>query len=73
LTEDGAVRGKLDRWGGGAAAREWFLVGSQAEIEDRIGRLVEAGAELVVVQVDGNAGNADTLREFAERFFAKSS
>jgi F420-dependent oxidoreductase-like protein len=73
LTEDDAVRGKLDRWGGGPAAREWFLVGSQAEIEDRIGRLVEAGAELVVVQVDGHERNADTLREFAERFFAKPS
>ena len=69
LTEDDAVRAKLDRWGGGAAAREWFLVGSQTEIEDRIGRLVDAGAELVVIQVDAHERNADTLREFADRFF----
>jgi F420-dependent oxidoreductase-like protein len=69
LREDEAVRAKLDRWGGGPAAREWFLVGGVAEIEDRIGRLVEAGAELVVIQVDGHSGNAATLREFAGRFF----
>ena len=27
------------------------------------------GADLVIVQVDAAAGNADTLREFARRFF----
>jgi F420-dependent oxidoreductase-like protein len=70
LEETEQVRAKMDRWGGGAAAREWFLVGSQSEIEDRIGRFLEAGAELIIVQVDGTQGNADTLRSFASRFFA---
>jgi alkanesulfonate monooxygenase SsuD/methylene tetrahydromethanopterin reductase-like flavin-dependent oxidoreductase (luciferase family) len=65
LRETEAVRAKIAAW----QSREWFLVGSDDEIDDRIGRYVEAGADLVIVQVDGPSGNADTLREFAERFF----
>lgn len=65
LRETEAVRAKISAW----QSREWFLVGGDDEIEDRIGRYVEAGADLVVVQVDGPSGNAETLREFADRFF----
>ena len=69
LEEDEPVKRKLERWGGGPKAREWFLVGSQSEIEDRISRFVEAGAELVIVQVDRSGRCAQTLREFAQRCF----
>lgn len=69
LEEDEAVKRKLERWGGGPNAREWFLVGAEAEIQDRIARFVEAGAQLVIVQVDRSGRCAQTLREFQERFF----
>ncbi len=68
LEEDEPVKRKLERWGGGPNAREWFLVGNQSEIEDRIGRFVDAGAQLVIVQVDRTGRCAQTLREFRERF-----
>jgi F420-dependent oxidoreductase-like protein len=67
LEETEPVRTKIAQWGG----REWFLVGSDDEIEDRVGRFVDAGADLVIVQVDAASGNADTLREFARRFFQR--
>ncbi len=69
LEEDEPVKAKLLRWGGGPKAREWFLVGGQAEIEERIGRFVDAGAQLVIVQVDRRGRCAETLREFRQRFF----
>lgn len=69
LAEDELVKAKLGRWGGTRASREWFLVGSDDEIGDRIGRFVEAGAQLVIVQVDRESGNAETLEAFADRFF----
>lgn len=65
LDEDDAVRGKIERWGG---QREWFLVGGRDEIADRIGRLVEAGAQLVIVQVDRTGRCAEDLGRFAAEF-----
>jgi F420-dependent oxidoreductase-like protein len=67
LDEDDAVRGKLERWGGN---REWFLVGSPEEIRDRMGRFVEAGAELIIIQVDRTGQCVDTLERFAEDYMA---
>ena len=71
LSEDAAVRGKLERWStmtGGSNAREWFLVGDRAEIEDRIGRFVERGVQLIIVQVDRTGHCAETLNRFVETF-----
>ncbi len=65
LEETEAVGRKVAMFGD----REWFLVGSDEEIRDRIGRFVDAGAEQVIIQVDESAGNADSLAAFAERFF----
>lgn len=65
LEETEATRQKVAMWGD----REWFLVGSDDEIRDRIGRFVDAGADQVIVQVDAAERNAATLRAFAERFF----
>jgi len=70
LDEDDVVRGKLERWGDN---REWFLVGDDEEIRDRLGRFVEAGAELVIVQVDRAGRCVETLERFAERFFDGSA
>jgi F420-dependent oxidoreductase-like protein len=72
LEEDDAVRAKIARWGqmvgGQGNARDWFLVGGRDEIADRIGRFVERGVQLLIVQVDRTGRCAETLRRFAEEF-----
>jgi len=68
LKVDEAVQKKLDAWGG-EAGRGWFLVGDDAEIDQRLASFVAAGADLIIVQVDAARDNAATLRAFAERFF----
>ena len=65
LEENDAVRAKIDMFGD----REWFLIGNDEEIRDRIGRFVEAGAEQIIVQIDAPNGNVETLQQFADRFF----
>lgn len=65
LEETDAVKQKVAMFGD----REWFLIGNDEEIRDRIGRFVDAGAEQVILQIDAASGNAETLREFASRFF----
>ncbi len=65
LDEDEQVRGKLERWGDN---REWFLVGDDAEISDRMDRFIGAGAQLIIVQVDRTGRCVETLERFAERY-----
>lgn len=65
LEETESIAQKIAMWGD----REWFLTGTDEEIRDRIGRFVEAGADLIVLQVEAPRGNAEHLREFARRFF----
>jgi F420-dependent oxidoreductase-like protein len=65
LEEDEKVRAKIARWPGG---RDWFLVGDTDEIAGRISRFAEAGAELIIVQVDRTGRCVDDLRRFAQAF-----
>ncbi|MCH2172862.1 LLM class F420-dependent oxidoreductase [Myxococcota bacterium] len=65
LDEDEAVRAKVERWGG---QRDWFLIGNKQEISEKIEKLVEAGAELLIVQVDRTGRCAETLERFSEEF-----
>ena len=69
LDEDDAVLSKVERWGG---QRDWFLIGSRQEISEQIEKLVDAGAELVIVQVDRTGRCAETLERFAEDFLVAS-
>jgi F420-dependent oxidoreductase-like protein len=73
LEEDELVRNKLASWGRmvraqGDAVRDWFLVGSEAEIRGRIDRFVAEGVDTLIVQVDRRSGNARTLERFAKTF-----
>ena len=73
LEEDETTRAKLERWTGivqGKAeeAREWFLIGDDAEIQGRIDRFARSGADLIIVQVDIKGRNVATLEQFAKRF-----
>ena len=65
LEETEASRQKVALWGD----REWFLVGSDEEIRDRIGRFVDAGADKIIIQVNAASDNTESLGAFAERFF----
>ena len=49
-------------------AREWFLLGSKAEMQRTIDAYVEEGAQLIIVQVDYPGRNVETVREFARMF-----
>lgn len=65
LEEPPAIAQKIAAWGD----REWFLAGDDEEIRDRLGRFVDAGADLVILQLESPTGNVEILREFAARFF----
>lgn len=74
LREDDTIRGKIEHWGrmvraDPKQAREWFLVGSEGEIRDRIARFVEQGVQTLIVQVDYAGRNVETLERFAKTWF----
>lgn len=73
LWESPQVSEKIHRWGQMTRtteeeAREWFLLGSKADMQRTIDAYVKEGAQLIIVQVDYPGRNVETVREFARMF-----
>lgn len=73
LWETPEVKAKLERWGKMVRTtpdqvRNWFFIGDQREIQERMDQYIRHGVQSIIIQLDLPGRGVETLKEFSRRF-----